>query len=151
MHLGQSQGELRVVGADPVGAGERELETAAEGKAMDGRNAREGQGLELIKHRLPGAHQRIALLGRADVDEFLDVGAGDEAAALRRADDEPTGFCAATWVRAAARSWMTAADNTLVEVPGMSQVSQAMRSASTSRVQAAAHGVTPPPVPIRGS
>src|SRR5271156_7029352 len=48
----------------------------------------------------------------------------------------PAGFCASTWVSAAARSLMTAADSTLVALPGISQVSQAMRSASTSRFQA---------------
>ena len=87
-HLGQSQGELRVIGADAVRAGERELEPAAEGKTVDGRNARKGQRIELIEYLLSGAHQSVALLGRTDIDELLDVGAGYETAALRGAHDE---------------------------------------------------------------
>ena len=62
--LGQSQGELRVVGADPIAAGEGEFQAAAEGEPVDGSNARAGETLELIEHRLSGAHQAIAVLRR---------------------------------------------------------------------------------------
>ena len=149
--LGQSEGELRVVGTDPVGAGERELETAAEGKALDGRNARKGQGVELIKHRLPGAHQRIALLGRADVDELLDVGAGYEAAALRRADDETDRLLRSDLGESGSqilddhrRQYVGGAPRHVAGEPG-----DAIRI--DIETPGAAHGVTPPPVPIRGS
>jgi len=47
----------------------------------------------------------------------------------------PAGLRSSIWVKAAARSRMTARESTLVDEPGTSHVSQAMRSASSSRFQ----------------
>src|SRR5271168_1601993 len=55
--------------------------------------------------------------------------------ALAESTTTPTGLIAAISVSLPASSLRTEADSTLVEVPGMSQVSHAMRSASTSSVQ----------------
>ena len=54
----------------------------------------------------------------------------------------PRGFACEISASAAASSLRTAADRTLVDVPGVSQVSHAIRSASTSNFQAAGlHGL----------
>ena len=87
-HLRQSQRERGVIGADPVGAGERQFQSAAQGEAADGRHARTGQILELLHDGLAGADQFVAFSGGADLHEFLDVGAGDEAARLARLHDQ---------------------------------------------------------------
>ncbi len=89
-HLGQAERRLRVVGGDPVAAGERELGADRRGSvpwiaATTGTRA----ALDPVEDRVRGARERLALLGRADAREVLDVGAGDEVVGLAAADRRP--------------------------------------------------------------
>ena len=70
-------------------AGQRDFEAAAEAEAVDHGDRRNLQGFEAIDHRMRPADRGLdrARIGRAA--KFVDVGAGDEAGFLRRADDQP--------------------------------------------------------------
>ena len=86
-HFGKA--EARVVDRNPRLAGERDFEPAAEAEAVDHGDGRNLQAFEAVDHRMRAADRGLdgARIGRAA--EFVDVGAGDEAGGLRRADDEP--------------------------------------------------------------
>ena len=71
------QAEPRGGGGEAEGAGERQLEPAAEGIAVDERDRQHRQAVELGKDRLPEAAPG-AYRGQRAADQFLDVGAGAE-------------------------------------------------------------------------
>ncbi len=80
--------ETRAVDGDPRLTSQRDLEPAAKAEAVDHRDRRQLQRLQMIDHRMRGAdagfhHRRIA--GAA---EFVDVRAGNEAGRFCRADHE---------------------------------------------------------------
>src|SRR5579863_1977372 len=81
--------KARAVDRDPRLASERDFEPAAEAKPMDHSNAREPHSFEAVDHRMRPADCRFdgARIGRAA--EFVDIGTGDEARGLCRANDEP--------------------------------------------------------------
>ena len=81
-YLGQTQRQLGIVRADSIGACQRKLQAASEREAVQCGDAGAGQILERLQHGLPGAHQFVALLGGTYLQEFLDVGAGDETTRL---------------------------------------------------------------------
>jgi hypothetical protein len=95
-HFGQPQGERGVVRSHSIGAGEREFQAPSQREAVQGRNGGAGQIRERLQNGLSGAHQLVTLLGGADLQKFLDVGARTEAACLGRAnhhsDRAPGGY-----------------------------------------------------------
>ena len=88
--LGEAEPRLVVVDRDPVVAGERQLEPAAEAEAVDRRDRPAPSDSSM---RSITACVRRSASGRIDGSghrvEFADVGAGDEARVLARLDDEP--------------------------------------------------------------
>ena len=87
-HFGQPEPCPGLVDHDPVTAGERQLEPAAQAKAADERHRRIfhcGEALEGVPAALHD-RERGGLV--ADRLELVDVGAGDEPARLARHDDE---------------------------------------------------------------
>ena len=76
--LGQAEHRLGVVHADAIAAGQREFESAAEAVAIDRGDGRERQRLEPIQDGVRRADERHGFLGRRDLAELADVGAGDE-------------------------------------------------------------------------
>ena len=84
LHLGETELGLGMVGGDAVGAGERELEAAAETGAVDRGDDRLGQGLDPAHHLLPLEAQPLRFGLGGERGELLDVGAGDEGVGLAR-------------------------------------------------------------------
>ena len=80
--------EARAVDRDPRLAGERDFEAAAEAEAVDHGDARNFQVFEAVDHRMRPADGGLDGARIGGAAEFVDVGAGDEAGRLRRADDE---------------------------------------------------------------
>src|SRR3989475_10383835 len=78
LHLGQA--EAGALHADAVVTGERDLETAAEGRAVDGGHDGLRRALDQIQHRV---ERRL----RGWLAELGDVGAGDEGAPGADDDD----------------------------------------------------------------
>src|SRR5216683_272167 len=78
LHLGQT--EAGALHADAVVTGERDLETAAEGRAVDGGHDGLRRALDQIQHRV---ERRL----RGRLAELGDVGAGDEGASGADDDD----------------------------------------------------------------
>ncbi len=72
-------------------AGERDFEAAAEAEAVNDGDGRNLQTFQAVDHRMGPADGRFdgPRIGRAA--KFVDVGAGDEAGLLRRANDESRG------------------------------------------------------------
>src|SRR5205807_1849605 len=89
LHLGQAERRLGVVGRHAIGAGERELEPAAEAGPMDADDDGLGKRRHASQHLLPLRRQPLRLGGGRQGDEFLDVGAGDEV--VRLAGEERDG------------------------------------------------------------
>ena len=79
-HLGEADCDLRVVDDDPVVAGERDLEAAAERGAVDRRDDRLAERLQAAQRRLDLAHAAGELGGvvRRDRAEVVEVAAGEE-------------------------------------------------------------------------
>ena len=69
---------------DAVAAGERQLQSAPEGEAMDGGDGRAGQRLQAVEDRLAATDEGVAGRLIRERGEFADIGAGDEAALLGR-------------------------------------------------------------------
>ena len=86
-HFGES--EARVVDGDAEIAGQRHFEAAAEAIAVDHRDRRQRQPVEPIEHRMAARQHRLDRRRIGNAAELRDVGAGDEAAALGRTDDQP--------------------------------------------------------------
>ena len=86
-HLGEA--EARVVDGDALVAGQRQLESAAEAIAVDHRDGRQRQAVEPVQDGVAARQQRLDLRRVGDGAELRDVGAGDEAARLGRADHQP--------------------------------------------------------------
>ena len=84
LHLRKAERHPLVIDGDAVAAGEGELEAAAQREAVNRRDGGAAERLEAVEHLLAGVNQAIAALGAGDAGEFLDVGAGDEAALLGR-------------------------------------------------------------------
>ena len=88
-HLGKT--ETRVLDRDPVVAGERDLEPAAQAIAVDHGDRGHGQVVEPIDDRVAVGEARLDRGHVGHAAEFVDVGAGDEAARLARAQDHALG------------------------------------------------------------
>src|SRR6185503_5200821 len=78
LHLRETELRLRVIGADAIRARERDLETGAETRAMDGRDDRNATALDHVRHALAIAARRFGILLGSERQELLDVGARDE-------------------------------------------------------------------------
>jgi hypothetical protein len=89
LHLREPQREGLAGDADAIAAGEGQLEAAAEGKAVNGRDTRAGEPGQAIEDLLTAMDELVAAGGVRDAREFLDVGAGDEAALLGGDHDHP--------------------------------------------------------------
>ena len=87
-HLRQPDPQVRSIGRRDPGRGERELRTAAQARAADGGDGREGQSLPGGEQAVPEARAGLGLGGVGDPLDLVDVGAGDEDAFLGRAQDE---------------------------------------------------------------
>jgi hypothetical protein len=75
-------------------------------------------------------------LGDCERGELADIGAGDEAGGLGRADHQPAQRAAASDIDEALELEQHRRPRVLAELSGRSRVSQAMASASRSRRQA---------------
>ena len=84
LHLGLSELRLAVVGSDPVRARQRQLEPAAQRRAVDGDHHRLAlaQVLEALQRLLRAARQRRRLGGVLRPRQHLHVGADDETVRL---------------------------------------------------------------------
>ena len=90
-----------------------------------------------IEHGLPGAHQFVSVLRRANLQEFLDVGARDETIGFGGAQPPHRPPASRSDLGQRGREILEdgCGQNVGRKVPGVSHASQAMRSASTSKVQ----------------
>ena len=75
-----------MVGRDPVVAGERDLEAAAERRAVDRRDERLAALLHAVEPLVRAARDRLGLL-RRHPDDLVEVGAGDERVGLGARED----------------------------------------------------------------
>ncbi len=82
------EAEARPFDRDAHLAGQRHFEAAAEAETVDHGDGRNAQCFEAVDHRMGAADRGFHLFGIGRAAEFVDVGAGDEARGLRRADDE---------------------------------------------------------------
>ena len=71
-------------------AGERELESAAKTGAVNANRDRLGKAGQTVQHVLPVGRESLGFSGRAEREELLDIGAGDEVFSL--AGEERHGF-----------------------------------------------------------
>ena len=83
--------EPRIVDGDPCSARQRHLEPAAEAEAVDHGDARNLQRLQPVDDAVRAADRRFDLARIGGTAELVDVGAGDEAGCLRRADHDAGG------------------------------------------------------------
>ncbi len=90
-HLGQREARSGLIDRDAVAAGERELDAPAHAEAVDQGERREGQGGELVVEIPASPDQAYRVVGVLELGELFDIGTGDEARVLARADDEPAG------------------------------------------------------------
>ena len=90
LDLGEAEQGLGVVDHDPVVAGQRDLQPAAERRAVDGRDHRLAQRLQPPQHRLVLTHEAGDLFGvvLGGALEVVQVAAGEERL-LGRGDDHP--------------------------------------------------------------
>ena len=86
LHFGKA--ELRIIARDPVIAGERHLQPAAQAMAVHHGDGRTVQILEAFEQIL-AVFDHGADFARAHGVEHLHVGAGHEAAVLLRVEDQP--------------------------------------------------------------
>ena len=82
-HLGKAQ--PRVVDRDAVVAGERDLEPSPQAIAVNDGDDRHRQVIEPVDHRVRLGEARLDVGRIGHAAEFTDIGAGDEAARLPRA------------------------------------------------------------------
>ncbi len=82
LHLGEREDRLLVVAGDATMAGERDLEAAAERRAVDRGDHRLGRVDDLEHGAVAGAHHRLGLGRRPQRLQHLDVGAGDPGVSL---------------------------------------------------------------------
>ena len=75
LHLGQAELGLGMVGGDPVVAGQRQLQPAAQAGAVDGGDDRLRERLDPAHHLLPLEAQPLGLGLGGERGELLDVGA----------------------------------------------------------------------------
>ena len=88
-HFGQAEPRAGLVDDDAIAARERELEPAAQAEAADQRQRRIARRCARRSNvSQPRLHERDRAGLVLDVAELVDVGAGDEAARLARADDQ---------------------------------------------------------------
>ncbi len=83
-HLGET--EARIIDRDARLARQRDFEAAAKAEAVNHRNRRNPQTLEPVGHQMGLRHHGLDHAGIGRAAEFVDVGAGDEAGRLCRAD-----------------------------------------------------------------
>ena len=124
--------EARAVDRDARLAGQRDFEAAAEAEAVDHRDGRNLQRFEPVDHRMRPADRGLDHVGIGRAAKFVDVGAGDEAGWLRRANDQPAGRWLSSAASTASNSSMTSADSVLALAPSRSNNSHAMPSLSRS-------------------
>src|SRR5687767_2285450 len=91
--LGKCEHRLRVIGSDAPGARHRRLEAAPQAGAMNRRHHRRAELLQAVEQRLPVERQPLRVLGRANLQKLLDVGAGDEGIGLAAQQDRPVNRC----------------------------------------------------------
>ncbi len=80
--------EARVVDGDAEIAGQRHFEAAAEAIAVDHGDRRQRQPVEAVEHGMAARQRRLDRRGIGNAAELGDIGAGDEARALGRTDDQ---------------------------------------------------------------
>src|SRR5688500_12539258 len=80
--LGKREHRLRMIGSDAPGARHRRLEAAPQAGAMNRRDHRGAELLQAVQQRLPVERQSLRVIGRANLQKLLDVGAGDEGVGL---------------------------------------------------------------------
>src|SRR5579872_7293390 len=85
-HFGKA--EARVIDGDAIVAGKCEFEPAAEAIAVDDGDGYGAEPIEPVEHRMAACDQRLDFGYVLDAAKLRDIGAGDEAAALGRADHD---------------------------------------------------------------
>ena len=128
---GRPSDRLRIVDADAIAAGERELEPAAEAKPLIAATVGQGSARGARRIAARPARSGSASLGRADLRELLDVGAGDEARSSRTRSRGRAAAAARARSSRASSSSSTSRDSDVGGGPARSSVSQATPSAST--------------------
>ena len=91
LHLGQTELGLGVVGRDAVGAGEREFEPAAQTRAVNPHDHRLGERRDPAQHLVAIGREAFGFGRRGELDELLDVRAGDEVVGLARKERDRLG------------------------------------------------------------
>src|SRR5690606_19064586 len=84
LHLGQAELGLGMIRCNPVVGGQCQFESAAETRAVNRGDNRLGAVGDLLHQQLTVARQSRRVVGRAEPDEFLDVGTCDERVGLAR-------------------------------------------------------------------
>ena len=86
LHLGKA--EARVIDGNAIVAGERHFESAAETIAVNDGDRDRRQAVEPVEHGMAARERRFDLRHIGDAAKLRDIGAGDEAAGFRRADND---------------------------------------------------------------
>jgi hypothetical protein len=94
---------------------------AAETEAMDDRDRRQLECLQMIDDGMRGADARFHHLGIAGAAEFVDVGAGDEADGFAERITRPAGRSVSIAASTASNSSITSEDSVLALVPARSE------------------------------
>ena len=87
LHLGQADPRAFLPVRDPVMAGQRELQAAAQAEAVDRGHGRDGQRLDPVENARHGMDDLRDFGLGPEVVELADVGAGDEAFLLAGHED----------------------------------------------------------------
>ena len=88
LHFGQTDPRAVLPVRDPVMAGQRELQAAAQAEAVDRSHGRNGQRLDAVENARHGMDDLRDFGLGLEVVELADVGAGDEAFLLARHEDD---------------------------------------------------------------
>ncbi len=89
-HFWQTEARRRLVDDHAVATGERKLEAPAQTEAADERQCRVRRARDALEGIPTALDQRARRPRLMQVAELVDIGAGDEAARLARADHQPT-------------------------------------------------------------
>ncbi len=128
LHLGKPELSLGMVGGNPIVAGERQLESAAETGTVDGGDDRLVGGLDPAYRLLSLEAQPLSRVLTGEGGELLDICAGDEVVGLSRDQNDARGCWhhRAAESASASSSTLTAAVSLLTGSPGKSKVMTAM-------------------------
>ena len=120
------QAEECILDCDPVIAGERDFETAAKTVAVNDGDRGHLQLIEPVDQRMRLREARLGGAGVGHGAQLADIGAGDEARGLGRAQHQPFRRIASSFASTSLSSVSTSSVRVLALAPALSRASQAM-------------------------